>query len=62
MIRLYEQRAGALGDLGEEFLERNRAAYEEAARRQDEATRRADRLARALGLTECLGFIGIAAG
>jgi hypothetical protein len=61
MIRLYEQRADALGELEEAFVERDRAAYDKAARKQAIAAREADQLAESLGLAECVGFLGIAA-
>jgi hypothetical protein len=61
MIGLYVQRAKALEELREAFVARDRVAYDRAARRQQKAAREAEQLAQTMGLTECVGFLGIAA-
>lgn len=61
VIGLYEERAKALEALHEAFATRDRTAYDRAARKQERAARMADRLADAIGLTECTGFLGISA-
>lgn len=61
VISLFEERADALLDLAEAFEEKDRTRYNEANRRQERASRQAERLAQALGLTHCQGFIGVQA-
>jgi hypothetical protein len=54
MVRLYERSADLLEDVNQAFVEKNQQLYEATLRRQQKATRSADRLAHSMGLDECV--------
>ena len=59
MVDLYQQRLEALDRMGDAFIKRDEAAFDEAAQDQQRFAAEADRLAESFGLTECVNFIGV---
>lgn len=61
LLYVYKARLEAMRELHTAFVGRRKSAYAEAARAEHDAWLESESLARALGLTECLGFVSLTA-